>query len=73
MTCDMWNLTHDMWGRWTFSNNFSSLAVTVLELRFVDNIFTKDQCSDLTNYEGVCLTAPATPGLLSMLYQNCWI
>ena len=37
-TCDTWNVTSG--GRWTFSQNFSSLAHTVWKSRFDDNIFT---------------------------------
>ena len=70
LTWDIWHVTRDMWhvtlqtwhmtswGRWTFSQNISSLAFTVCEWR----------CSDLTNDEGVCITAPAIPGLVITNY-----
>ena len=52
-------------GRWTFSQNFSSLALTVWEWRCLEDIFTKyDLATQFINQKGVCRTAPATPGLL---------
>ena len=63
--CDMWHMTGG--GRWTFSQNFSSLALTVWEWRCSEDISTKDDwLSYLMNDEGVCRTAPATPGLLNI-------
>ena len=53
MKCDTWNVTHDMWhmtcdtwhvtgrGRWTFSQNFSSLAFTVFGNEGLLNIFSQ--------------------------------
>ena len=52
-------------GEITFSQNVSSLALTVWELRFVEDIFTKDDSlTQLTSNGGVCRTAQATTGLL---------
>ena len=59
MTGDKWHMTHGV--GWTFSKNTSSLALTVLELWCFEDLEEKDQ---LTNDEGVCRTARATPGLL---------
>ena len=47
VTHDTWHMTHDMWhmtggGRWTFSQNASSLALTVWEWRRSEDISTKD-------------------------------
>ena len=47
MTCDMYYITHATLyvtgeGRLTFSQNFSSLALTVWERKFVEDIFTED-------------------------------
>ena len=54
--------------RWTFFQNFSTLAFTVWKWRFVEDIFTKDHSlSLLINDKGVCRTAPATPGLVKWL------
>ena len=51
---DMWHVTHDTWyvtcytwhmtggGRWTLSQNFSPLALTVWEWRCIEDISTKD-------------------------------
>ena len=54
ITCDMWHMTHNMWhmthdsahaalgGRWTLSQNASSLALTVLEWRHFEDFEEKD-------------------------------
>ena len=83
VTGDMWHVTCDTWhmtgmGRWTFSQNFSSLTFTVWEWRFVEDRQSYDDVS--TNHQwmnesmnqsisdgGDCRTAPATPGLLKIL------
>ena len=76
MICDMWHMTRDMWhvtcdtwhitsrGRWTFSQNCSSLAFTVWEWRFVEDVFTKDESltdwmNELISDKAVCRTAPS--------------
>ena len=73
VTCDMRHVTCDTWlvtgmRRWTFSQNFSSLALTIWERRFVEDIqkiFPQVQwLTDLISHKAVCRTAPATPGLL---------
>jgi hypothetical protein len=70
MTCDTWQVTHDTWhvprlGGWTFSQNFSSLALTVCEIWYYEDLEEKDEwINQLINYEAVYRTAPATPGLL---------
>ena len=46
MTCDTWHLTGG--GRWTFPPNLSSLTLTVWEWRFVEDIFTNDLCTAVT-------------------------
>ena len=72
MTCDTWHMTHDTWhmthdtwhvwgGGWTFSQNFSSLALTVCDLWYYEDLEEKDEW---INYEAVYRTAPATLGLL---------
>ena len=70
--CDMWHVTGG--GRWTFSKNFSSLALTAWEGLFVEYLEEKaDGLSAWINDEGVCRTAPATPGLLKQprLHRVC--
>ena len=70
VTCDTWHVTRDMWhvtccGGWTFSQNFSSLALTVCDLWYYEDLEEKaHSLTHLINYEAVCRTAPATPGLL---------
>ena len=64
VTCGKWHMTCDTWhvtcgGRGTFSQNFSSLALTVLEWRFDDYIVTNH---DLMNDEAVYRRAPGYPG-----------
>ena len=69
MTRDTWHVKRDMWhvtclGGWTFSQNFSSLALTVCDLWYYEDLEEKDDLlTDLINDEAVCRTAPATPGL----------
>jgi hypothetical protein len=48
VTYDMWQLTGDMWyvtcgGGWPFSQNSSSLALTVWNRQFLEDISTKDE------------------------------
>ena len=50
VTCDTWHLTRrdtwqvtrDMFGGLTFSQNFSSLALTVCDLRYYEDLEEKD-------------------------------
>ena len=66
----MWHMTHthDMFGGgWTFSPNFSSLALTVCDLWYYEDLEEKaDWTTELINDKAVYRTAPATPGLLKM-------
>ena len=74
VTPDMWHVTRYMWhvtrlGGWTFSQNFSSLAFTVCDLWYYEDLEEKDDSmnkwiNELINHETVYRTAPATPGLL---------
>ena len=71
VTDEMWHVTRDIWhvtggGRWTFSQNVTSLALTAWEWRFVEDLKEKGKgVSDFMTYKGVCRAAPATPGLLT--------
>ena len=38
MTRDIWHVSHDRGGWWTFSKNFSSLALTVWDLKCFEDI-----------------------------------
>ena len=73
VTCDMWHVTCDRWhvtclGGWTFSQIFSSLALTVCDLWNYEDLEEKDRSlNELINDEAVYRTAPATPGLLNSL------
>ena len=81
MTCDMWHVTHDtwhvthdtwhVWGGWTFSQKFSSLALTVWFM-VLWRSGGKGWLTQLINYiindEAVYRTAQATPDLL-IIYQ----
>ena len=46
VTCDKWHVTRDMFffggGGWTFSQNFSSLALTVSDLWYYEDLEEKD-------------------------------
>ena len=77
VTCDMWYVTHDIWhmtrdiflGRWTFSQNFSTLAFIVCDLWYYEDLEEKadgvtESINQLINDEAVYGTAPATLGLL---------
>ena len=55
VTGDMWHLTRDMWhvtrdmfaGGWTFSQNFSSLALTVYDLWYYEDL--EERMTDSVN------------------------
>ena len=70
VTRDRWHVTLDIWhvtslGGWTFSQNFSSLALTVYDLWYYEDLEEKDESINQSiNHEAVYRTAPATPGLL---------
>ena len=77
VTFEMWHVTHDMWhmtrdtrhvkclGGWTFSQNFSSLALTVCDLCYYKDLEEKAHwLNESMNYDAVYRTVPATPGLL---------
>ena len=53
-------------GWWILSKDSRPLALTVLEWRHVEDIFTMDNSvfNECMSDEGVCRTAQATPGLL---------
>ena len=76
VTCDMWHVTHDMshvthdlFGGLIFSQNFSSLALTVCDLWYYEDLEEKayvlsEWINQWINHEALHRTAPATPGLL---------
>ena len=65
VTCETWHETHG--GRWTFCNNFRSLAHTVWEWRLSENLEENHQSvNEWINHKSVCRTAPATPGLFTI-------
>ena len=86
VTCDMWHMTRDMWHvtrdtwhdtshvtclwGWTFNQNFSSLALTVCDLWYYENLEEKaHSLNEWMNYEAVYRTAPAIPGLLIIVLR----
>ena len=83
VTCDMWHVTCDTWhltcwGLWTFSQSFSSLALTVSDLWYYEDMEEKAHLlTDWMNYEAVYRTASSTPGLFiswSNIYEFAtWI
>ena len=80
MTCDTWHVTRDAWhmtrdmfGGWTFSQNFSSLALTICDLWYYEDLEEKAGSisiwmNELINDEAVYRTALAPPGLLKIVY-----
>ena len=74
MTRDMWHVTRDTLhvtfdmfggGGWTFSQNFSSLVLTVCNLLYYEHLEEKaDWLSDWISDKAVYRTAPATAGLI---------
>ena len=72
VTRDMWTVTHDMWhvtclGGLTFSQNFRSLALTVCDLWYYEDLEEKaDLMNWFINDEAVYRTAPTTLGLLNI-------
>ena len=67
---DMWHVTCGIWhvtccGGWTFSQSFSSLALTVCDFWYYEDWEEKAHGPNQSiNNKTVCRTAPATPGLL---------
>ena len=60
----MWHVT--CLGGWTFSQNFSSLALTVCDLWYYEDLEEKDDSmNEWISDKAVYRTAPATPGLLT--------
>ena len=47
VTCDMWHVTHSV--GWTFSQNFSSLALPVWDWQCIEDIWTKGSVIELMN------------------------
>ena len=75
VTCCTWHVARDMWhaihgSGYTFSKNFSSIALTDCERQCFEDMFIKDEwLNESVSEEGVCRTAPTTLGLL-ILYPN---
>ena len=81
LSCDRWHVTrytwhviHDTWHMthsvgWTFSKNFSSLALPDWDWQCLEDIWSKGSLTHLINqwmiYKAVYRTAPATPVLLN--------
>ena len=80
VTCDMWHVTCDMWyvtggGRWTFFQNFSSLALTDWEWRFVEDLEEKERWlnESINQSETKLFVASARRGLLYVfIYSWRW-
>ena len=83
VTCDTWHVTRDMWhvirlGVWTFSQNFSSLDLTVMKIsRKRMTQWMNEWMNEWINDEALYRTAPATPGLLNITriaksYPESW-
>ena len=78
MTRHMWHVTRDTWhgtrdtfggGGWTFSQNFSSLALTVCDLWYYEDLEEKDELMNQSiNDEAVYRTACVKSGAVSLGY-----
>ena len=58
---------YTLMGGWTFSQNFSSLALTVCVLWYYEDLVQEEKADSLSewmNDKAVYRKAPATPGLL---------
>ena len=55
VTRDTWHVTHDTLGGWTFSQNFSSLALTVCDLWYYEDILGKGWLNESINEWRGCL------------------
>ena len=52
----MWHVTHDMFGGWTFSQNFTSQALTSCDLWYYEDLEEKaNWLTDLNNELQGCL------------------
>ena len=78
VTRDTWHVTRDTWhvtclGGWTLSQNFSSLALTICDLWYHEDLEEKDDSINQSiSDKAVYRTAPATPGLLkSVVFLKC--
>ena len=61
----MWHVTRDMYGGMNILSNFSSLALTVCDLWYYEDLEEKAHwLTQSMNDEAVYRTAPATLGLL---------
>ena len=82
VTCDRWRVTRDTWHvtrdtwhmtqgvGWTFSQNFSFLALNGLGFMMLWISGGKGSAIHWINKEALCKTAPATPGLLIIVNTN---
>ena len=71
VTCDTWHITRDTWhmtfdlfGGWTFSQNFSSLALTVCDLWYYEDLEEKADwinCS-INQWRGCLKNSPGYTG-----------
>ena len=73
VACDTWHVTRNMWHMrrlrgWIFSQNFSSLALTVCDIMKIWRKRLTDLINEWINEEAVYRIAPGTPGLLKMLF-----
>ena len=67
VTCDTWHVTHDTWGV-NILSKFQLPSSYGLWFMIFWRFGGKGLLTDWLNHEGVCRTAPATPGLLNMIF-----
>ena len=69
VTHNKWHMTGDMWRGVNLLSKFQLTSSYGLEITMYWIYFHKSSLNVLINDEGVCRTAPATPGLLKIYIQ----
>ena len=65
----MWHLTHSVW--WTFSQNVSSLALTVWDWQCMEDIWTKGSIDQSINESQACLcNSPGYTGSVKYVIRH---
>ena len=76
LTCDMWHRTCDVWhmkwgGGWTFSQKFSSIALTVCDLWYYADLEEKADWLTDRHYKS-CFFLPGKNFIKKIVQENAW-
>ena len=76
VTCDMWHVTRDTWhviclGGWTFSQNFSCLAITVCYLWYYEDQEEKDESLIQSMNESLGNIQQTPKNKIDVTYYTC--